>query len=377
VYVLSLPLLVVLALKDKYKNSIPSRFFLSQNPPFKEGGVWFHVCSFGEARAIKPFVKLFEDKKINISVITQTGFDEAKKYKADVRFLPYEIFVPFWIKRDNFALIGFEAELWLMPFFLMRSFGKKTVLLNARISDKSYKAYKRFRLFYRFIFQNIDMVFAQSTKDAKRLSLLGAKNIEVIGNVKMFQEIKVAYKYKKPQSLIITAGSTHEKEEELIANAFVKFSNEAKLLIVPRHPQRFDQVDKVLEKIAKKNALSYHRFSHRADFDSDIVLFDKLGELNEIYAISDIVILGGAFNDRVGGHNPLEPEFFKCKLISGKHIFNQQAIFENLQNVIFADENVESLSNSIEKAKNAPPVKVKYKPDIDKIKEKIKGFINA
>ena len=373
-YVISLPLLIVLAFKSKYKFSIPRRFFpfFSKNKAFKNGGIWFHVCSFGEARAIAPVVDIFKEVQINISVITQTGFNEALKYDADIRYLPFEIFIPFWINKNNKALIVFEAELWLLPFYIMKKNNKKTILLNARISDKSYQSYKKARWFYQFIFKFIDTVLAQSQTDKDRLQNLGAKNIEVIGNIKMFQQIKIKHKYQKPDSLIITAGSTHEFEEEMIVKAFIKFKK-GKLIIAPRHPERFDKIDKLIQKLNKD--CSYQRFSNKQDFLSDIILFDKMGELNEIYAISDIVILGGAFNKNVGGHNPLEPEFFKCKLICGKHIFNQKAIFSELKNVIFADENQESILQALNQSLNSSPVEIKNRPDIKKIQKKIYSTI--
>jgi 3-deoxy-D-manno-octulosonic-acid transferase len=375
-YIVSLPLVVVSAFKSKYKTSIPKRFFpfFSGNKAFNNGGIWFHVCSFGEARAIAPIIDIFKESQINISVITQTGFNEALKYKADVRYLPFEIFIPFWINKNNKALIVFEAELWLLPFYIMKKNNKKTILLNARISDKSYQSYKKAKWFYRFIFKFIDTTFAQSQIDKDRLQELGAKNIEVIGNIKMFQQIKIKHKYQKPNSLIITAGSTHELEEEMIVKAFMKFKK-GKLIIVPRHPERFDKIDKLIQNLIKNQDFSYHRFSNKQNFSSDIVLFDKMGELNEIYAISDIVILGGAFNKNIGGHNPLEPEFFKCKLICGKHIFNQKAIFSELKNVIFADENQESILQALNQALDFLPVEIKNRPDIKKIQQKIYSTI--
>ena len=101
-YLAALPLIVYLATKQKYKQSIPSRFFLFNNKSFlDDNAIWFHVCSLGEARALKPILAKLEDEKIAITTITQTGQEEAKKYKADVRYLPYEIFLPFWIKKQK------------------------------------------------------------------------------------------------------------------------------------------------------------------------------------------------------------------------------------------------------------------------------------
>ena len=99
-YVVALPFLLYLRFKPKYNQSIPARFFLKKSPSFAPNGIWFHVFSFGEVRSLAPFLEHLEEKELRISVITQTGFQEAKRYqKADVRYLPYELFLPFWIKQ--------------------------------------------------------------------------------------------------------------------------------------------------------------------------------------------------------------------------------------------------------------------------------------
>ena len=114
---------------------------------------------------------------------------------------------------------------------------------------------------------------------------------------------------------------------------------------------------------------THHRFSIKENFDSDIILVDKLGELNNIYAISDIVILGGAF-ENIGGHNPIEPAFFNCKIISGENIFNQKSLFECVNNykLIKKDELKETLKN-IEKLKKST---LAQKGDINPIIEVLK-----
>ncbi|MCK4974307.1 MAG: 3-deoxy-D-manno-octulosonic acid transferase, partial [Sulfurimonas sp.] len=98
-YIAALPLLVYLSFKQKYKESIPSRFFLFNNSRFENSdGIWFHVCSLGEARALKPILELLNNQEIKITTITHTGQAEAKKYDAEVRYLPFEMFIPFWAK---------------------------------------------------------------------------------------------------------------------------------------------------------------------------------------------------------------------------------------------------------------------------------------
>lgn len=327
IYILAIPYLIFKSQSSKYKKAIPAKFFLKNNLRFKENGIWFHSCSMGETKAIKPLIENYKEQA-NISVITNTGFEEAKSINQNVRYLPFEIFLPFWINKQK-VLVVMEAELWYMLFLIAKNKGAKTFLINARISDKSYNSYKKFSFFYKKIFENIDKVFAQSEIDKVRLEELGAKNIEVIGNIKLAQLPQKKIDLKKPSGILITAASTHENEEELIINSYKK--EFGKLVIVPRHPERFTKVDLLLSEFVKEKNLSYHKFSEKEDFESDIILVDKMGILNDIYAISDVVVLGGAF-EKIGGHNPIEPAFFGCKLISGKNIFNQKSLFECIKN---------------------------------------------
>lgn len=343
IYILLIPYLFYKSKNKKYKDAIPAKFFLKNNPKFEKSGVWFHSCSMGEVKAIKPLLDEFKDEA-NITVITNTGFDEARAICKSVRFLPFEIFLPFWITRQK-VLVVMEAELWYMLFLMAKKKGAKTLLINARISDKSYKSYLRFRFFYKKIFENIDKVFAQSQIDKQRLEELGAKNIEVIGNIKLAQLPKKNQRFKKLDGTTIVAASTHENEEELILNSYKK--EFGRLIVVPRHPERFLKVEELIKNYIKDKILTFHKFSAQEDFSSDIVLVDVMGILNDVYEIGDITILGGAF-EKIGGHNPIEPAFFKNVIISGKNIFNQKSLFECIKNY-YLIENSE-LKEYLEKA---------------------------
>ncbi len=367
IYILVIPYLIFKSRNSKYKVAIPSKFFLINNRSFNENGIWFHTCSMGETKAIKPLVENL-DIETNISVITNTGFDEAKSITSNVRYLPFEIFLPFWINRQK-ALVVMEAELWYMLFLIARKKGAKTFLINARISDKSYNSYKRFSFFYKRVFENIDKVFAQTNIDRERLLQLGAKNVEVIGNIKLAQLPKINKSFQKVNEVLITAGSTHEREEELILNSYDrKFG---KLVIVPRHPERFEKVSLLIENYTLDKKLSYHRFSQKEDFSSDIILVDCLGELNNIYAISDVVILGGAF-ENIGGHNPVEPAFFGCKLISGENIFNQKSLFECVNNYSIIKK--DQLRETLENIKNLKKSSLVQKGNIEPIMKELSNL---
>lgn len=342
-YILLIPYLLYKKRENKYKDAIPSKFFLKNNPKFDFSGIWFHSCSMGEVKAIKPLIQEFE-AKANISVITNTGFEEAKTVSQNVRYLPFEIFLPFWISKQK-VLVVMEAELWYMLFLCAKRKGAKTLLINARISDRSYKSYLRFKFFYKKIFENIDKVFAQSQIDKKRLEELGAKNVEVIGNIKLAQLPQKKLDLKKPNSKVIVAASTHEGEEELILSSYKK--EYGKLIVVPRHPERFLKVEELIKDYIKDKEISFHKYSLKEDFSSDIILIDKMGMLNDIYSIGDITILGGAFAN-VGGHNPIEPAYFGNIIISGKNIFNQKSLFECIKNYYLIEKN--ELKEYLEKA---------------------------
>ena len=342
--------LAILAFKKKYRASIPARFFLFKNPKFDASRVHFHACSFGEVRSIAPLVNRFKDAAA-VSVVTKTGFDEAKKITQNTRFLPFEIFLPFWLKPAKITVI-FEAELWLGLVFWAKFKGSRVILINARISDRSYKSYLKFGFFYRYLFKFIDKVYAQSDLDKERLQRLGAKNIVVSGNIKSAFLPSPSKIYAKPKERVIVLASTHAGEEELILRELNLSAND-KLILVPRHPERFDDTGEILAKFAVKNGLSFSKFSEAKKFDAQCVLVDAMGELINIYKFSDVVVLGGSFVPNVGGHNPIEAAQFENAVISGEFIFNQKAVYSAVEGIKFAkaDEINVLLRQDLPKAK--------------------------
>lgn len=365
IYLIFIPFLIILSFKKKYKKSIPARFFLINNPPFNKKLHHFHSCSLGETRALKPIIEKFEE--VNLSVITNTGYDEARKYKnVNVRFLPFEIFLPFWLRPCK-SLVVMEAELWYMLFYLAKRRCYKTILLNARISEKSYPKYLKFKWFYKKIFENIDIVLAQSEEDKKRLLSLGAKNIEVVGNIKTYFKPKITREFIKKKPLIVLA-STHKNEEELILPKLDL--NKYQVAVVPRHPERFDEVYNVMKKYGKVEKISgkLKVKIEKVNLDEDLILIDKIGELINLYKMADIVILGGSFVDNVGGHNPIEAAYFNKPIISGKYYFNQIALYREVENITICE--IDEINKAIKKAK---PTKIKNRIDLDKIVEIIGG----
>lgn len=321
---------------------------------------------------MKPILDVLGKRDIKITTITHTGHAEAKKYDAEVRYLPYEMFLPFWIKKQK-ILVVLEAEFWYMLFSVAVARGTRVILLNARISEKSVKKYLQFAWFYKKLLGYVEIIYAQSEADKNRFLALGAKNIEVIGNIKLAAKITKTKEYKKPEQECIVAGSTHDGEEESVLKSFVEYKKyrNAKLIVVPRHPERFESVYKLMQSYAQKNSLTLSRFSQSQEFDTDMILVDAMGELNNMYAISDIAILGGAFKADVGGHNPLEPAYFGCKIITGKHFFHQRELFKYVHHVQYVEP--DEIHRALLACEHLPNSMVEEKINLEIVINKILG----
>ena len=371
IYILALPFLVLFSFKTKYKNSIPARFFLWNNKPLESNGIWFHSCSFGEAKAIKPLVDALPQESLRMSTTTQTGFEAIGEYTTQSRYLPFESLLFTWLKPQK-ALVVMEAEFWYLLFALAKSRGAKTLLINARMSDRSFPKYEKIGWLYRQIFKHIDEVYAQTVLDKERLESLGAKNVVVTGNIKLSELPSPSKKLEKPSGFLLCGASTHEGEEALILDAFLALRKEqknAKLILVPRHPERFSKVEKMIDNVAREHQLSTQKYSQNERMEADIILVDVLGELVNVYAISDLVILGGAF-ESIGGHNAAEAAQFGCKIISGKHYFNQKDIFDAIEGIAVVEAS--NLSRRVLQHGLLKPTKIKSKTDITPIVESLK-----
>lgn len=369
-YILALPYLIYLSFKEKYKDSIPARFFLTANPPFEQGGIWFHACSLGEVNSLKSLFLALGDEPLHVSVTTGTGFRAAKEIESlDVRFLPFEVFLPWWIRAQR-VLIVTEAELWPMLFVASKRRGVKTVLINARISDHSFASYKRFAFLYRWIFAHIDVVFAQSQIDRSRLEFLGARDVRILGNIKTFNTPQVSKEYKPPKKMILLA-STHAGEEELLLENLHLGADEM-LVLAPRHPERFAHGALLAQKFASEHNRSFSKLSVDDTLGCGVVLCDVMGALVDLIAVSEVVILCGSFIEGIGGHNPLEPAFFHKKIISGPHVFNQNALFDLVENITICEaKELQTIDFDVLKPSN-----ISHVGDLDMLLREISGKNN-
>lgn len=374
VYILlAIPLFFLSFLKAKYKHSLKARFFLYKNLVQNIRDVHFHACSLGEVKSIRDLAFLFDSR---ITTITQTGYEEAKKFCKSVNYLVFENFIPFWLKPCK-VLVIFEAEYWLILILISKLKGAKIILINARISDKSYKNYKRFSFFYKKIFSYIDEIFAQSKEDQKKLVDLGAKNIKIAGNIKINSKIQINKNYEKLDQRLIIFANTHKGEERLLLENFMLRKNE-KLIIAPRHPERFEEVANLLKAkkldFVKFSSLNLSSPSFKNELKSSILLLDSIGELVNFYAISDVVVLGGSFIEDIGGHNPIEAASFNNILISGIYFHNQKKLYEAVENIYLCSD-ISELDDKIHKFQKK--TKINQKSNLNIIIESIKEGINA
>ncbi len=380
--VLCSPIIFLASFKRKYRilknsnsrishstNSLLARFFLYKNPPLKYANFHFHACSLGEVSSIENIVKtlLKEGYSVRITTATATGYEKALKICENSSFLPFECFLPFWLKKCD-TLVVFEAELWLNLFKYAKKQGARTILLNARVSKRSFGRYKAFGAYYKALFSYVDLVLAQSKGDDERLEILGAKNIKILGNIKSINEPKITHNFTKNFTHIIVLASSHE-DEESGALEFFKLRQNEQLIIAPRHPQRFDFVFALASKYAKEHNLSISKLSEDENLKAQIVLIDKIGELINIYAIADVVVLCGSFFDKIGGHNPFEPAFFGCGIISGAFYHNQRALYPCVEGIKIAQNFAQIESFAHEKFSS----KITNKCDFNEIISILKG----
>ena len=314
--------------------------------------IWLHCVSVGETEAAKPLVKALSERfplhRLAVSTTTVTGQQVAKlafKDAVTVFYFPLDLT---WIVRQVLgklrpsAVLIMETELWPN---LLRECHRQSIpvaLLNGRISPKSFRRYRWIRSFMRRVLGNLSVAIMQSEADAERLRELGmpADRLLTLGNMKFDSaelskaDLSLAESFRdrfafSPDQNIIVAASTHDPEETIVIEAFPsvidrKNQNPVRLIIAPRHPERFDEVAKQLD----ASGLKWSRRStpaSAADKFANIILLDSIGELRAVYALADVAFVGGSIAPR-GGHNVLEPASQGVFTVTGPHMNNFTAI---------------------------------------------------
>ncbi len=310
----------------------------------KKPKIWVHAVSVGEVISVQSLIKkLSENYEIILSTITDTGQrvaeDRFKDYPVKIIYMPFDTSCALRRTLRVFnpsALILTETELW--PNLIYLSSKKMPVILvNGRLSNKSFKGYRKIRFFIKHLLKSMSLICVQEQDYKERFLMLGAdeRKLYVTGNMKFDIELKeIKFSWESLiQHPVILAGSTHESEEEVILDAFLKLNLDATLIIAPRHPERFEEVEILIKNRIKE--LREVNFSKLSKFSPTrpsayIILVDQMGILGCLYRICDVAIIGGSFIPH-GGQNPLEPAYWKKPIICGPYMHNFPFIEEFLK----------------------------------------------
>jgi 3-deoxy-D-manno-octulosonic-acid transferase len=340
----------------KKEDSISYREKLSKIEISREEGflIWFHVASVGEAMSILPLIEsCMEEKKINKILLTSITLSSGKILKkrfnqnAKVihQFLPLDIsiwtskFLKHW--KPNLSIF-IDSEIW--PNLISQISEKKIplLLINARITKKSFKRWKLIISFAKKIFEKFDLCIVSNKESENFLKILGAKNIKNYGNLK-FSNIKNDLNKKLDSDFfnkiknrkIWCAASTHPTEEILCARSHLKIKesyNNILTIIIPRHIDRIEKIRKELSNLNLKIVL-YSKLD-QIDINTDILLIDTYGEASIFYNISKYVFVGKSTIKSLimdSGQNPIEPARLGCKIFHGPNVSNFVEIYEYLR----------------------------------------------
>ncbi|MEO7970097.1 MAG: 3-deoxy-D-manno-octulosonic acid transferase [bacterium] len=314
--------------------------------------IWIHCVSVGETQAARPLVlelkKQLPDRRIAISTTTLTGQNLAREiFKHDAEKVFYFPFDWRWSVRRTLkalrpeAVLIMETELW--PGFLRECERQHipVAILNGRLSERSFRRYRLFRGFMSQVLRGVSLAIMQTEADAARLRLLGIapEKVQVAGSLKfdagalplndvLTTELRERFNFTDDSPLILAA-STHAPEERIVLEAFkrlIRKTPNVRLLIAPRHPERFGEVAALLEasglSSARRNAPP-----KESDNTAKVILLDTIGELQSVYSLATIVFVGGSIA-KTGGHNILEPAAVGACIMSGAHTYNFREIVE-------------------------------------------------
>lgn len=313
----------------------------------KEGKtVWVHAVSVGETIAVKPLLKALKKNcpeiRIVLSNVTETGRNIAEKTPEADHCVYFPFDYPFTAKRALSRIrpelvVIVETEIW--PNFLRsaKGLGIPVVLVNGRISDRSFSRYMKLRWFFRPILGEFAAFCMQTAEDAQRIIAMGAdpERVSVTRNLKYDISVNppaperrsaLREEYMLPGAVsVITAGSTHAGEEEMILSAYQRLMTTGRdsfLVLVPRHPERSGEVADIIGRFGMKATLRSELGSRAEEFKpGEVLLVDTVGELMGFYAISDLVFVGGSLVP-TGGHNILEPASLGIPVLFGPHMNN-------------------------------------------------------
>jgi len=323
-----------------------SQHFTLDLPQVQHGSVWVHACSMGEVASVAPLINKLLDanKKVHLTVVTRTGYAHAERlFKDNISksWLPWDL--PFLMARfvkhlQPSLLLLNETEFWPGMLKACKKQNVPVVGVNTRISDRSFPKYYKTRKLWKRWLSPASLFLAQSSVDAERLEAMGVakQKIKTVGNLKFAVQTPDVDATQVRQLIdpsgkrpILIIASTHDNEEAQILDLLPMWKQkkpELLTLIVPRHPERFSDVAQLLT----ERGLSYTRYADERTGNEDVVLIDAMGVLTGLYTIADLVFIGGSLID-IGGHNPLEPAVCGRGVLTGKHVQNFRAVYDDMQ----------------------------------------------
>lgn len=307
--------------------------------------IWIHALSVGEVLSALPLAETlgnrFGFRNIVFSASTQTGFEIADKHlngKVNaVFYFPYDLL--FSVKRianqmTPCLVVIAETDIWPNFLFEMKRRNIPVILVNARLSEKSFAGYRRFSFFSKSLFLKFSKICVQTEEDARRFNLLGVpcETISMTGNMK-FDQTDASVSHEEiaqlrqslkipPCRKIILAGSTHKGEEDILLDAFSrvkKTCSDLVFIVVPRDPNRAESVSRIFKSAGFEAFTMSALKENTADAASEVIVIDIIGLLRKLYALADCAFVGGSLvNFR--GHNPLEPAVFAKPILFGPYM---------------------------------------------------------
>lgn len=296
--------------------------------------IWIHAVSVGETRAAETLVtalkQRYPEHRFLLTHMTPTGRATSSKVLADCerRYLPYD--TPWAVRRflrhfqPQLGLI-METELWPNLISACKQAGIPLLLVNARLSERSARGYARFGALTRTALQDLTHISAQTEGDAQRLRMLGAEGVHVSGNLKFdlqapaaHSELAQYWRASMGGCPVVLCASTREGEEELLLTAWQKARPNALLVLVPRHPQRFNEVAALVE---KHGLTCLRRSNNKPTADAHVWLGDSMGEMAAYYAFADVALIGGSLLD-YGSQNLIEACAAGTPVLLGPSTFN-------------------------------------------------------
>jgi 3-deoxy-D-manno-octulosonic-acid transferase len=324
---------------------VPARILTEKIHPHQSGErnrvIWIHAVSVGEVLAVNGLIgemrRHFPDHSVVVSTTTDTGQELARKRFGEKNVFYFPMDFSFAIRpylqalRPELVILA-ETEFW--PNFLreVHASGARIAVVNARISDRSWPSYRRFRWALQRMLAHIDLFLAQTPQDATRLQSIGApsERIHITGNLKfdarlpdpppIVDKLRVAL-HDSGAGPVLVCGSTVDDEETLLLKAFenvLAVHPRAVMILAPRHPQRFDEVATLLQQAGIKSWQRSHWNSGdpSESLAGGVLLLDTIGELAALYALADVAFVGGSLVPR-GGHNIIEPAQHGVAIVVG------------------------------------------------------------